>query len=178
MYTILTQSNVLVVILLGSLIGALFTMVVLLVLNKLTRSIENNLSAQLTSSQKQLNQQIQDSVQAKFITIAPASESFVELSTEIWRLSKRLKKIEAVLDDDQNKALQNSLSKLERFMSKNDLLVTEYTSQKYNQGMNLDVISIEKDPSVIHSTIKDTIEPSVMYRGQILKRAKVVIVEQ
>lgn len=127
---------------------------------------------------KLLNNTIRDSVQSKFIDLSPSSASLIELAVEVWRLEKRLAKAAERLTDDQNKAFENSIAKLRRFLDKNDITFTDYTDQKYNEGLNLDILSIEKDPSISESVIKETHEPAVLHKGQVLKKAKVVVLEK
>jgi hypothetical protein len=124
------------------------------------------------------NKNIRDSVQSKFLELAPSTQSLVDLAVEIWRLEKRLQKTTETLSDDQNKAFGNSVTKLQRFLEKNDISLTDYTDQKYNEGMNLDILSIEKDPDISHSIIKETHEPAVLHKGQLIKKAKVVVLEK
>lgn len=116
------------------------------------------------------NKNIRDSV--------PSSQSLVELAVEVWRLEKRLQKSSESLSEDQNKAFDNSLSKLQRYLEKNDISLTDYTDKKYNEGMNLDILSIENDPDIPHSIIKETHEPAVLHKGQLIKKAKVVVLEK
>lgn len=125
-----------------------------------------------------LHKQIKDSVQTKFIDISPNTQNIVEVAVEVWRLEKRLSKATAHLSDDQNKAFENSISKLKRFLDKNDITFTDYTDQKYNEGLNLDVLNIEKDNNVKESIIKETHEPAVFHKGQLIKKAKVVVLEK
>jgi len=124
------------------------------------------------------NKNIRDSVQSKFLELAPSSQSLVELAVEVWRLDKRLQKSSESLSEDQNKAFDNSLAKLQRYLEKNDISLTDYTDKKYNEGMNLDILSIEKDPDIPHSIIKETHEPAVLHKGQLIKKAKVVVLEK
>jgi hypothetical protein len=63
-------------------------------------------------------------------------------------------------------------------LDKNDISVVDYTDNKYNEGLNLDILSIEKDPKIPHSIVKETHEPAVMHKGQLIKKAKVVVLEK
>jgi len=121
---------------------------------------------------------ISDSVQSKFIEITPTTQSLVEAAIEVWRLEKRVNKVSGDLSEDQNKAFENSISKLKRFLDKNDITFADYADQKYNEGLSLDVLSIEKDKSVSESIIKETHEPAVFHKGQLIKKAKVVVLEK
>lgn len=126
----------------------------------------------------ELDNSIKSSVEPKFLDISPSSNNIIELAIEVWRIEKRLSKSSKDLSDDQNKAFENSTAKLRRFLEKNDITYVDYTDQKYNQGMNLDVLSIEKDASIPESVIKETHEPAVLHKGQLVKKAKVVVLEK
>ena len=125
-----------------------------------------------------LNNQIKNSIEPKFIDVSPSTQNLVEIAIETWRLEKRIGKVSADLSDDQNKAFENSVAKFKRFLDKSDITFTDYTDQKYNEGLNLDVLSIEKDSSISESIIKETHEPAVFHRGQLIKKAKVVVLEK
>lgn len=126
----------------------------------------------------QLNKNIKNTVEPKFVDLSPSTNSLIELAIEVWRIEKRLVKASESLSDDQNKAFENSNAKLLRFLNKNDITFTDYTDQKYNEGLNLDILSIEKDSSITESVIKETHEPAVFYKGQVVKKAKVVVIEK
>lgn len=121
--------------------------------------------------------QVAHSVEPKFLEISVDANSLVELAIEVWRLKKRLEKAEAKMSEDQAKALQNSYSKLLRYLDKNDIGITDYSDQKYNEGMNLDVLAVEKDKSLKQPVIKETHEPAVTLKGKLIRKAKVILLE-
>ena len=89
-----------------------------------------------------------------------------------------LSKIENKLSADENKALQNTAEKLKRFVQRNDIEVTDYTGQIYNEGMNVDILSSEKDSELNQSIIFETHEPAVTHKGILIRKAKVIIHER
>jgi hypothetical protein len=123
------------------------------------------------------NKIIRSSVEPKFIEINPATTNLVELAVDIWRLGNRLEKVSSSISDDQTKALQNSYTKLKRFLDKNDIGVIDYTNKKHNEGLNLDVLAVEKDSNLKEAIIKETHEPAITIKGQIVKKAKVILLE-
>jgi hypothetical protein len=137
-----------------------------------------HLNRSLTSQAEATNKSIRDVVEPKFLDISPSSSSLIELAIEVWRVEKRTAKAGESLSDDQNKAFENSVTKLKRFLDKNDITFTDYTDQKYNEGLNLDVLSIEKDDGISDSVIKETHEPAIFHKGQLIKKAKVVVLEK
>lgn len=123
------------------------------------------------------NKVIRDSVEPKFIEISANTSYLVELAVEIWRLGNRLEKITSNISDDQNKALQNSYTKLKRFLDKNDIGLIDYKNEKFNDGLNLDILAIEKDSNIKETIIKEIHEPAVTIKGKIVKKAKVILIE-
>lgn len=121
---------------------------------------------------------IKQSVVPKFLEILPSTNEIADLAIELWRLDKRLIKIENKLSADENKALHNSVDKIKRFVQRSDIEVTDYTGQTYNEGMNLDILSSEKDPELKQSIIYGTHEPAVTHKGILLRKAKVIIREK
>jgi hypothetical protein len=64
-----------------------------------------------------------------------------------------------------------------RYLDRNDIKVTDYTDQKYNEGMNLEVLAVEKDASLRQAIIKETHEPAVTLKGKLIRKAKVILLE-
>lgn len=155
----------------------ILSIIILLVLLSLTGAVIYGFKL-LRSYLIQLNKNIKNTVEPKFLDLSPSTNSLIELAIEVWRIEKRLAKATESLTDDQNKAFENSTAKLRRFLDKNDITFTDYTDQKYNEGLNLDILSIEKDPSITESVIKETHEPAVLHKGQVVKKAKVVVLEK
>lgn len=122
--------------------------------------------------------EIMHSVIPRSLTISPQTSDIADLAIELWRLEKRLSKVEAKLSDDENKALQNSTEKIRRFMQKNDVEAIDLTGQTYNDGMNLDIIASEKDDTLKQTIIFDTHEPAVTHKGILIRKAKVIIHEK
>lgn len=123
-------------------------------------------------------EQIKQSIIPKYLTITAQTEDVADMAIELWRLEKRLAKTREKLTGDENKALSNSVDKIKRFVQKNDVEVADYSGQAYNEGMNLDILSSEKDPSLKQSIISETHEPAVIHKGILLRKAKVIIREK
>ena len=111
------------------------------------------------------------------IELVPTHD-IADLAIALWRLDKRLTKIEEKLSDDENKALRNSADKIRRFVQKNNVEVADYAGQVYNEGMNLDILSIEKDSQLKQSVIYETHEPAITHKGVLIRKAKVIVHEK
>lgn len=171
------DSTLLLIIFLGTL-AIISVPLVAFYVAKIAKYYYLSLSKSIAQSTKSLNEQILNSVQTRFIEITPSAQSIVDVATEVWRLEKRLKKVSGDLSDDQNKAFENSITKLRKFLDKNDMSFMEYTGHKYNEGLNVDVLSIEKSEDSTDSIIKDTHEPAIFHKGKLIKKARVVVLEK
>jgi len=107
--------------------------------------------------------------------ISVSVKDITELAVSIWRLEKKYMDISDSLQDTQKSGLDNSISRLKRYLVTNDIDVVDFTGQKYNEGLNIDILASEDDLSVDEPIIKETVEPTVMCRGQIIKKAKVIL---
>lgn len=138
----------------------------------------SELGNKIDESTQGLKREIKDSVQEKFIEISPSTEALIGLAVEVWRISKRIKKAEKTMDHDQVVFIQNSLAKFQKFLSNNDLEIKEYTDQKYNPGVNLEILSMQKTADIPESIIGETVEPAILHKGQVVRKAKVIIYEK
>ena len=102
-------------------------------------------------------------------------EEITELATEIWKIEQRLSKTADKISDIHKKGLDNSVQRLKRYLHKFDVEIQDYTGQKYNDGFNFDILSREQDSSLEYAIIKETIEPTIICRGRVVKKAKVIL---
>jgi hypothetical protein len=157
-------------------IGLLSVAVILLIgliisISKLTSGFLQG----LTQLRDSFREEIRFSVQPKMIEMSLSVEALVELSIEVWRIEQRLVKAASGLPDIQRKGLESSVQKLKRYLEKYDIEIKDYTNQKFNDGLNLDVLSVEKDPGIAEPIVKETVEPTIMCKGQIVKKAKIIL---
>lgn len=124
---------------------------------------------------KKISEEIKYAVAPKSINLSVGVAELVELATEVWRIEQRLAKVMESLPETQRKGLENSVHKLKTYVSKYDIEVIDYTNKKFNDGLNLDVLSIEKDPNVSTPTVKETVEPTILVKGQVVKKAKIIL---
>ena len=103
-----------------------------------------------------------------------ATQKQIDLALIVWSLKKYSNKLinENSLEE-KSRPLKSNLAKLEQFLNSLNISIIDYTDQKYNEGMNLDVIdSIQTDTEF--DKIKETIEPSIIIDGVLVKRARVI----
>lgn len=131
----------------------------------------------VTRIYKNLRQEIRYSVTPKFLELNVGGKQIVDLAIEVWRLENRITRSQDKLSDADKTAFKHSFIKLKRFLEVNDIEVKDHTNEKYNEGLNYELISVEKDESAKESRIKETVEPTVLCKGQVVNRAKVVLIE-
>ena len=143
----------------------------ILSIGKLTRGFLDG----LTHLRDSFREEIRFSIQPKMIEMSLSVEALVELAVEVWRIEQRLAKAASGLPDIQRKGLESSVQKLKRYLEKYDIEIRDYTNQKFNDGLNLDVLSVEKDPAIAEPIVKETVEPTIMCKGQVVKKAKIIL---
>lgn len=124
---------------------------------------------------KKISMEIKYAVAPKSVNLSASVSELVELATEVWRVEQRLANIVDILPENQRKGLENSVHKFKRFISNYDIEIIDYTNQKFNDGLNLDVLSIEKDQSITTPIVKETVEPTILVKGQVVKKAKIIL---
>jgi hypothetical protein len=144
-------------------------LVILLI--RLVNKVLNNIKI----SHEDIKKEIQNSVMTKLIQFSPEVDLLIQLSIDNWRLAKKIKEVERKLSNKEKQTLNFSMERIEKQLGKFDIEIKDYTNERYYEGLNLDVISIEKNKSIKEAIIKDTTEPAVIVKGQLVKKAKVII---
>jgi len=125
-----------------------------------------------------LEENIKYAVAPKFIKLSLSVNNMVELAIEVWRIEKRAIKASSRLSDNQKKSFDNSIRKFKRYLEEYDIEIIDYTNQRYNEGLNLDVLSVEKDESVLEPIVRETVEPTIMCKGQVVRKAKIILLSK
>ena len=134
-----------------------------------------NIFKKIDEMYSKIHDDINSAVTPNSIKLSPSTDDFIQFAIEVWRIEQRIIKIQNILPENQKKGVENSTKKLKRYFEKYDIEIIDYTNQKFNDGLNLDVLSVEKKPNVTESIIKETIEPTIMYRGQVVRKAKIIV---
>lgn len=146
--------------------------------DKGVKKMHEDLKAELSKISSQISETREDIhsvIAPKFLDISPKLKDLIELSIEIWRLENRLNKVLSNLPDNQKENITNSIQKLKRYLDKNDIELIDHTNHKFNEGRNLDILAVEKDINISEPVIKETKEPTVVYKGQVVSKGKVII---
>jgi hypothetical protein len=136
------------------------------------------LDEQLKDLADDIKTEIRLSVKPEFLELTPGSGEIADFATDIWRLEKRLGKISQPFPEDQRKTIDSAIQRLKRILTRYDVEAIDYTGKKYNEGLNADVLSIERDASLEEPVIRDTVEPSVICKGKVIRKGKVIVAEK
>lgn len=143
----------------------------------LLRSYLKSVRTFLQTEFESLHEEIKFSMQPEFVQVSSDTESLIDFAIEVWRIKKRIEDSLGKLSEAQEKGLRSSLHKLEKYLSTHGVEVKDYTNQKFNEGLNLDILSIEKDTTLDEPVVKETVEPSVLCNGRVVKRAKIILLD-
>ena len=124
---------------------------------------------------RKISEDIKYSVTPKFVELSLGVNDLVDLAVEVWRMEQRVAKSALSLPENQLKGLENSIQKLKRYLEKYDIQIVDYKDTKYNDGLNLDILSVEKDPTLPEPRVKETVEPTIMCKGQVVLKAKIIL---
>lgn len=117
-------------------------------------------------------------VAPKFLDVSVQTKDLIELAIEIWRMEQRLNKVMSSLPEDQQERFNNSIQKFKKYLSKNDIEIVDHTNQIFNDGRNLDIIAVEKNGDNSKSIVKETKEPTILCKNQVVHKGKVIILEK
>lgn len=101
-------------------------------------------------------------------------QNLIDLALICWSLKKYSNKLinENNLEE-KSRPLKSNLTKFENLLNSFNVKIIDYTDQKYNEGMNVDIIDTIKSDIAI-PLIKETIEPSITINDILVKRARVI----
>lgn len=139
---------------------------------------EDNTQKEIAGINEQLSEirkEIMYSVAPKFLELSVEVNDLVELAIDYWRLEHRLGKALVSMDKAQKESLESSLQRIKRYLEKNDIEIIDHTNQKYDEGQNLEILAVEHDPKAKENTIKETKEPTVLLKGQVIHIGKIIV---
>ncbi len=145
---------------------------------KVNKMVEEELRKELAEIKEgiaDIRKDILYAVAPKFLEISIQANDLIEFSIDFWRMVQRINKISKSLTKEQKEIIDNSLQKVKRFLDKNDIEIVDYTDQEYAEGINLEILAVEKDKSVEKTIIKETKEPTIMHKGQVVHIGKVIL---
>lgn len=127
---------------------------------------------------QEVRNDIKHTIKPKFLDVSIKTKDLIDHAIELWRMESRLKKVLPDLDKNIADIITHSFKKLHRYLEKNDIEIIDYTDQKFNEGLNLDILAVEDDPNANHPIIKETKEPTITYKGEVVSKGKIILVKK
>lgn len=102
--------------------------------------------------------------------------SVLDVAIEVWRLQDRFKKLQSATGR-QDPAITFSIEKLQHVLREIGIETRDYTGQRYNEGMSLDVLtfdySVEEKPT--NRVVQETVSPAIFFDGKLHKMSQVIV---
>lgn len=136
------------------------------------------LKNQLKFLHKSIKKEIEYSINFSKIQMNQTTKDLVKLAIKIWRIKKRLKGIVSSLDDQQKKKVEYALRDINRYLKHKDIQIEDLEGEKFNEGMNLKVVSrtkAKKNREIKYPIIKKTITPTIFYKDKVIKKGEIIV---
>lgn len=150
-----------------------------------SKKLDGNFSDQIIKDMSKMRLSIlenhkdtQSDMSVKFPNVSIATKDLIDLGIDIWRMEQRLNKVIQSLPESSQDLLNNSIQKIKRYLDKNDIEIVDHTNQKINEGRNLDILAVEKSSDILESIIKETKEPTILHKSQVVHKGKVITLEK
>lgn len=138
----------------------------------------SKVKSEISKTKKDILKEIDLAVIPKFLDVSIQTKDLIELAIEIWRMENRIEDIQSLLPEEKKLIFKNSMQKIKRYLEKNDIEIIDHTNDKYNSGMNLTLLGAINDPSIKESIVKETREPTIKFKGHVVKPGKVIILQK
>lgn len=106
------------------------------------------------------------------IDVSMNTNELVDLAQQIWKIETKLNEVE--ISETKLRAIKSALSKIYSIFSLYNLKIKDYTGEKYNEGLNVEIRATVKEEGIVSSYIKETISPMITIDNNIIKKAEVV----
>lgn len=149
----------------------LITFILLIILLIVVLSKAKNIDLKINK----ISDQINFVVSPRFIEISLDVEKIIDLAFDIWKINQKINKLGDVISETQRHSIGSSIINFNKYVEKYNIEIIDYTNKPFTDSMNVDVISIEKDPKIAQSIVLETVEPTIKVKDQVVRRAKVII---
>jgi hypothetical protein len=96
-------------------------------------------------------------------------------ATHVWRAERRIVDPETREPLDDFKLLHRDIIAIRRSLEDLGVEIVDSLGSAYHSGMALKVISFEPTPGLSREEIKETIKPTVLWRGNLLQLGEVIV---
>src|SRR4051812_40632072 len=113
-------------------------------------------------------------VQALPSSVSVSSDGVCALYSEIWRLEQLA---ELLVDRIQSASARRIARQIRAGLAEIDVEIVDYAGRPYDPGMVPEVLDVQLVDGVadVGDTVSETIEPTLVWRGQVLRRGQIVM---
>jgi len=107
-------------------------------------------------------------------SITVSSDGVCALYSEIWRLEQLA---EVLVDRTQSASARRIARQIRVGLADIDVEIVDYVGRPYDPGMIPEVLDVQLVDGVagVGDVISETIEPTLVWRGQVLRRGQIVV---
>ena len=124
---------------------------------------------------KDILKEINNSIKPLFLKVDITTNLITDLMFSVWQLDKNINKIKATDKEINTRTIDSTFNKIKNIFKTLGFESIDYTNKKFNEGLNVDIVATNKVNNTIEPYIKETIEPTILYKGNIIKKAKVIV---
>ncbi len=104
----------------------------------------------------------------------PGSDALIaRFALETWRLRRRLDRYAQSVAPEHLRPLQESVRRLEDVLLGAQVEFRDHIGERYSEGLQVEVIHIRDGDDGLH--IVETIQPSILVSGRVVRQAQVVV---
>jgi hypothetical protein len=108
-----------------------------------------------------------------------SADFFIQLADETWRLGRRASRLSRSAGVDAARGVMDSAERLQRVLADIGIGFEDHTGEPYRENEGLDVAQVEGEISESSALwIAQTIKPTVLVRGLVVRPGQVVISAQ
>lgn len=104
-------------------------------------------------------------------------EFFCAISTELWRLRKKIKLTTQITNSADWTSISDSIDRLWIILEQKNLEVIDHTNTPYTEGMSVEVLHVEENKKLDKGImlITETVSPTICFQSKVIKPGCVVV---
>ncbi len=101
----------------------------------------------------------------------------VPLAVELWRLDRRLAKLEGARQDPAIQALFDQVRRIREVLESAKVEIRDHTGASYADGTSLKVLAFEETKEIMPGQMRvlETVKPTILWTGQIIEHGEVIV---
>jgi len=102
-------------------------------------------------------------------------QALVKVATDAWRMQRKMVEPDSTVPKEEFKRVYRHIDSIMDALAEAQIELRDPTGANYDSGMALRVVSFEDMENVNRETVKETIKPAILWKGQLVQHAEVII---